>query len=139
VTDEDGPATPPPDATEKTAHDRRTNRLAWAIALGVIAVVVGCSVLVSVGKDSGTSRGDEVGARKACEEFVGRRLKAPSTAEFSGTTVTGGPVTFTVAGSVDAENSFGAKIRNSYICKVSDAAGDSWSLVSLSGLDGLDG
>ena len=55
-----------------------------------------------------------------CEQFVSDRLKAPSTADFSGyseTTITGsglGP--WKVSGYVDSQNSFGAKLRSRYSC-----------------------
>lgn len=65
---------------------------------------------------------DAFNAQSACESFVKQALKAPSTADFaphhelqisgSGT----GP--WTVIGYVDAQNSFGAKLRNGYFCKI---------------------
>jgi len=62
--------------------------------------------------------------RYHCQEAVEKRLKAPSTASFSGqyeTTIY--EVTpsqrYRVAGYVDAQNSFGAKLRKSYSCTVS--------------------
>lgn len=47
-----------------------------------------------------------------CEGEVKERLKAPSTAKFESNATGGGP--WTVTGTVDAENSFGAMIRSSY-------------------------
>lgn len=65
---------------------------------------------------------DAFTAQSSCESFVKRLLKAPSTADFaphgelqisgSGT----GP--WTVVGYVDAQNSFGAMLRQNYFCKV---------------------
>jgi hypothetical protein len=46
-----------------------------------------------------------------------KKLKAPSTAEFSGTTATGGGP-WTVTGQVDSQNSFGAMIRSPFGCTV---------------------
>jgi hypothetical protein len=44
---------------------------------------------------------------------VNANLKAPSTASLS-STARGSDGKYTVTGQVDAENSFGAKVRNSY-------------------------
>ncbi len=60
-------------------------------------------------------------AERACERAVTGQLKAPSTAEFSGTTATGSGTAFNVTGSVDAQNGFGAMIRNSFECSVTVA------------------
>jgi hypothetical protein len=51
-----------------------------------------------------------------CEAAIKERLKAPSTADFNSSAVGGG--TWTVTGTVDAENSFGAKVRTNYQCSV---------------------
>lgn len=67
-----------------------------------------------------------------CKEFVKDRLKAPSTADFAVSHTGVGPQ-YHVSGTVDAENSFGAKIRSDFTCVVRDE-GDSWRLVSLTGL-----
>lgn len=82
----------------------------------------------------GSSGPDEIGAKIACEDFVQKSLKAPSTADFpsySSYTATGGPEVWTVNGYVDAENGFGAKIRTDWKCMVSSSDGDSWNLEDL--------
>jgi hypothetical protein len=77
-------------------------------------------------------------AEVICEQFVSRRLKAPSSADFSwphDTTISGsGDGPYTVIGWVDAQNSFGAKIRSNYACEVK-ATGRNWQRLSLS-IDG---
>lgn len=80
---------------------------------------------------------DKYGAQDVCEQFVEKRLKAPATADFQNTTTTSSGNRWTVEGDVDAENSFGAPIRNHYVCivKPTDAAGENWQLVDIS-LDG---
>ncbi|MCG8838936.1 hypothetical protein G1K37_11315 [Tenacibaculum dicentrarchi] len=54
--------------------------------------------------------------------FVEKRLKAPSTADFSYESEKSvqkiNDTTFLVTGYVDSENSFGAKLRNNYSCKI---------------------
>lgn len=73
-----------------------------------------------------------------CEKFVADRLKAPSTAKYSGwgdsstkTSLDGNTVT--VFAYVDSQNSFGAMLRTKYVCTVEDQ-GSTWHLVSLTGL-----
>jgi hypothetical protein len=59
-------------------------------------------------------------AKRACEGFVVKNLKAPATAVFSEAPVTSiageSPGPFTIVGYVDAQNSFGANLRNHYTC-----------------------
>jgi hypothetical protein len=77
-----------------------------------------------------------------CKQFVSDRLKAPSGATWRDPT--GDKVTYSgsddgpwsVAASVDSENSFGAKLRSTYICTVLHKSGDDWSLVHLEFNDG---
>jgi len=55
-------------------------------------------------------------------QFVEKRLKAPSTADFSNESEKSvkkiNDTTFLVTGYVDSENSFSAKLRNNYSCKI---------------------
>ena len=54
-----------------------------------------------------------------CEDRVEALLKAPTTAEFDSNATGGGSDrVWTVTGTVDAENSFGAKVRSDYGCTV---------------------
>jgi hypothetical protein len=70
-----------------------------------------------------------------CKLFIETRLSSPSTASFSSlfnSTITSvGIGSYRVTGYVDAQNAFGAKIRNSYTCVVRRDGGD-WILESLS-------
>lgn len=69
-----------------------------------------------------------------CRKFVEYSLKAPATAEFPSysdffaTSVGGGR--FGVVGYVDAQNSFGAKIRTRFVCTLQNN-GNTWELVEL--------
>ncbi len=72
---------------------------------------------------TGTDGGDSdpaaqrQGAMIACEDMLRDQLKAPDSADFTGTTATGsGP--WTVTGQVDAQNSFGASLRSAWSCEV---------------------
>lgn len=106
--------------------------------LALIAVFAGVAMCSASNEDDGPSQTDlEYGARDVCETFVERRLKSPSTADFSDTTTAAsGESEWTVSGAVDSQNGFGAMIRNNYTCVVrpKDVAGDNWTLVSMSGL-----
>lgn len=76
-----------------------------------------------------------------CDDFMKQSLKAPSTAEFAGPfdgvqakslSYVNGVHTYELNSYVDAQNSFGAKIRTRFYCKVSNVSGTtSWSLVDL--------
>lgn len=65
-------------------------------------------------------------ARQQCRQSVKDKLKSPATARFSDESVSGsGPnATYTVTGSVDSENSFGALIRASFSCSVTFTGGE---------------
>lgn len=104
------------------------------IAVGLV-VLVGVLFGTGGGEDGDAGMDPEVeryDAQRVCEDFVKDRLKAPTTAEFE-TAVTGGGGTYTVTGAVDAENSFGAKVRNQFTCRVR-GDGETWHLESLTGL-----
>lgn len=101
--------------------EQRVGRGCGIGCLGVLALFL-AFVVWAYATDDGSSDGDspelqQIGAENACEDWVRDQLKAPATAKFSGTTSTGsGP--WTVTGSVDAENSFGANLRNTWTCEV---------------------
>jgi hypothetical protein len=76
------------------------------------------------------------------EDFVKQRLKSPSTAEFPGVFdgkldhVTAlGNQTYRIVSYVDAQNSFGAKIRTKFIGEIKQTSADRWQLISLTLLD----
>jgi hypothetical protein len=106
------------------------------LAVGVIAG------LASTGSSGSSSDTEEPGDQKdmatvMCEEFVDRQLKAPGTADYgslSEATVIFEDDVYTVDNYVDAENSFGAKLRSTFTCKVTYEGNDQWTLVSLTGL-----
>jgi hypothetical protein len=86
-----------------------------------------------------TACNDEVGAYVMSQTFVKRQLKAPSTADFPTMGIddvsvsSSGHCEFTVVAYVDAQNSFGAKLRTPYVAVVkAPETGDEWTLKSLS-------
>lgn len=100
------------------------------IVLGVVLAVVVLAGCNTGGGGIAPGSQGETGAYNACKKFVKDDLKAPSTASFADHTVSQDATTYTVTGGVDAENSFGAKIRNTYTCTVTDT-GDSWHLENV--------
>lgn len=72
-------------------------------------------------------------AELACEHYVKQRLKAPATADFEHHQVVATGDRYKVEGAVDAENSFGAQLRHTYTCIVTDdgTSDESWSLETL--------
>jgi hypothetical protein len=77
-------------------------------------------------------------AIRACEHFVGDELKAPSTADYAAKSeddVFQHATRYTVIGYVDADNSFGAKLRLNYTCTVQwHSTKREWGLIHLTGL-----
>lgn len=107
---------------------KKTPLTFWLLA-AVAALCVGAVVVNAFKPAAGTSdpSGD---AKRVCqEEFVPKRLKAPATAKFSSVTVSSSGDVYTVAGSVDSQNSFGALIRATFSCVVR-VDGDQWVLQS---------
>jgi hypothetical protein len=78
---------------------------------------------------------DEIDAYVMAQQFVTRRLRSPSTADFP--TYDESFVTshanseYTVRAYVDAQNAFGATIRTRFRCRLRYAGDDSWQLVSI--------
>jgi hypothetical protein len=93
------------DDEDPQAKKKATTWKVGLIVVGLVGLVVAC-IIGSMQSNSRPTNGYD--AKVACENFVKDRLKAPSTADFSHVTYSGGPSTWTVIGAVDAENSFGA-------------------------------
>jgi hypothetical protein len=70
-----------------------------------------------------------------CQEFVKKRLLAPSTVQFGereDTTVKRTDRgTFTVVGWLEAQNAFGTQVRNQYKCELVNTDSDEWGLVDI--------
>ncbi len=75
---------------------------------------------------------DTIGAFVMSQSFVKDALKAPATATFPYSSSEGVTITkadncsFVVKAYVDAQNSFGAKLRTNYAIKMRRGDGDSW-------------
>lgn len=77
--------------------------------------VVGCAALTSTNREPYDPT-NKLEAIAQCEATVEDPLKSPSTAEFD--SQASGYGTWSVTGTVDAENSFGAMVRSNYECTV---------------------
>jgi hypothetical protein len=120
-----------------------------AIAVG--AAVLGVLLLVGLMSDNDTGGSSSSEDRDLsnmafvqCKNFVEESLKAPSTADFpflDFTSTEEAENEYLVSSYVDAENSFGAKVRSDWTCRISYVGGDdadiaSWTLVDLDIEDG---
>jgi len=103
----------------------------WWVYVVVLAVFVTCGLLISRSNnhEPTTTENRDDAVRVCKEKFIPDRLKAPATAKFSNITTTDNAGTYTVTGSVDSENSFGALIRSTFICSV-HSSGNQWVLDS---------
>lgn len=109
-----------------------------------VSVIIFVTVFVLLqfsgsGKSKNTPADESSMAHIQCKEFVRGRLKAPSSAEFTFLDFAAtkyGDNNYVIRSYVDAQNSFGAKLRNSYVCSVkwnggSDSDIQNWELISL--------
>lgn len=123
----------------KTPLGRAARKVAPFIVLGVVLGLGGLA-LWGFHAIFGTASPDlPAGAYDACEGFVQDSLKSPSSASFGGyreAAVTASGSTYTVDGTVNAENSFGVTLRENWTCTVTlSSDGKTWRLDSLTGLD----
>lgn len=84
------------------------------LGAGIVVLAILISSLSSNGSDYDSN--NEYEAIAQCEAAIEERLKSPSTASFDSSATGSG--TWTVTGTVDAENSFGATVRSSFECSV---------------------
>jgi hypothetical protein len=85
------------------------------LAVGIYAVATAAPGQ-GRGADEAYDPDNRLEAISQCEDLVGQQLKSPTSADFNSTAT--GPGTWTVTGTVDAENSFGATVRAEYQCTV---------------------
>lgn len=94
--------------------------------LGLAVLVIGLPVACAIASSGGGSSWEPTAfeARSICEDWVRDKLKAPATADFTDGDETGGPTAYTITGTVDAENSFGAMLRTTWSCDIEYRASD---------------
>ncbi len=89
------------------------------VVLGAVVIIIIIATIAGALSGSGETPYDANWSGEAiaqCEDLVREDLKAPTTAEFD--TNATGDGTWTVTGTVDSENSFGAMLRADFQCTV---------------------
>jgi hypothetical protein len=109
-------------------------RKAVGAAVGFVVVLMLMGSKEGCASSGGVSSGNlnKETAIEACEGSVKKQLKAPSTADFSDEHARRvGSDLYRVRGSVDAENSFSAKLRITWSgVATTDDGGDTWSCLA---------
>lgn len=109
-------------------YEDRLRFLGLAAGVGLILAIV-VAAIVTGGSERTT--GSETGAWVVCTERVAEQLRSPSTADFPAmrsADITGGPTEYAISSYVDAENAFGATVREPWTCEARFTGGDSWSV-----------
>jgi hypothetical protein len=109
----------------RTVADGFTRRQWIVIAIGAVVIIGGIAAWTITHPTKTTY--DTVGnAQEACHQFVSKQLKSPTSASFNSDTDTVTPVAagWMVIGQVDADNSFGAKLRSPFSCRVHLSSGN---------------
>jgi hypothetical protein len=131
MTETPEPTGPTPEeiAAKKKADNRQANIWAAGILVALLAICGGCQLAQQSHKtDPEVDRSNA--AIAACESSVRDELKAPTTAKFSDERYTDSDPSWRVTGAVDAENGFGAMIRNRFECTLT-RNGDSYATTAV--------
>jgi hypothetical protein len=111
-----------------------SKKVGGCVGIGCLSLVGIFVVLWIMGSLSGNNPSpspdsDKFGAYFYSKEFVKEQLRAPSTAKFcdfdEARISSNGANSYTVVGWVDAQNGFGAMLRNRFVCKL-HKNGDTW-------------
>lgn len=111
---------------------KRKRRLWPLLVIGAVLLLGGAGLAVYLANRPEPAVTDKTGALiTACQAEVRKHLRAPATAQFSGEKPVDLGDRFTyIDGNVDAQNGFGALIRNAYRCKA-EPAGDGWTVIRV--------
>src|ERR1022692_14119 len=133
-------------AKEKLEADQKAKKSDKAMygCLGCLGVIVLLGIIVSLMPKTEASREntDDTAAYVMAKQFIRERLKAPGSAEFPSQVWNEGEVRKTklenggyrVSAWVEAQNSFGAKLRTNWVCELKRESGDSWRVTGFCGL-----
>lgn len=131
---------PPPTPQQPTKDDKKKSSTAQQGCLGCLGVfVILLAIVVLIPSSESGPRDHSTMAVVQCRNFVRDRLQSPSTADFpflDHVVSAVGNETFVVRSHVDAQNAFGATIRNNYVCRIQYSGGDdadqrNWNLIDL--------
>jgi hypothetical protein len=107
---------------------KKANGMGCLIATGVIILFIFIGICTSNGSSDSN---DCAGAYYEAKDAVKAQLKSPSSADFTGEyNCSQSGSTYYITSEVDAENSFGAKLRRSWSASVTYANG-SWTVNSV--------
>lgn len=115
------------DVPVQVTQKKKSKALKWIIIINAILWPIAIYLLLSAAQPGELSPGKQ--AFYTAQEFIKMQLKAPSTAEFqsySDELVKYGNGTYQVTMDVDAENSFGAKIRSTYVLNLQLRSDNKW-------------
>lgn len=120
-------STEQPFTLQQMASAKRRRWIPYVVAVAALALG-GVGTLAYA-----ATRGDVVsGSIAACQEAVRRQLQTPATAKFSeDRVVEQSGATSYVHGVVDAQNGFGATLRNRYEC-IANQTDDRWVVADVS-------
>lgn len=109
------------------------------LGLAVFAMFALGSVNTGGSSVSSTPPDRRIDAFVMSQEFVRAEIKAPSTAKFpwydESYVAVLGSNKYRIVAYVDAQNSFGAVIRNNYICEIQDLGDGKWRKIKCVILD----
>jgi hypothetical protein len=130
--------------TTSKPRNKNTNIIAIILLAAVFLLIILCVIIGAIIGGGGSNNDKSylpTAAQLICQQFVTNDLVAPSTAKFPSLleqtvyTIQGKTDAFRVIGYVDAQNGFGAMIRNYYTCDVqyegSSNGKDKFTLLNL--------
>lgn len=126
-----------PDEKEAPAQAKKKNGTGAAVIFFIIIGFYAYAEIKDLSPDSPKKVGSPEGAFFISQQYVKDKLRSPSSAEFPSlhdnaiSIVKLGNKKYKVRAYVDAQNTFGAKIRNRYECIVVYAGDDRWNLESV--------
>jgi hypothetical protein len=114
-----------PQEIKPTTKKEKPLQMVLAIGAALLVSIIGLAILLGGGRPRGSASSgpDAIAAWIDCKTFVERGLKSPASAVFPlsnapGVTITQADGRWFVVGFVDAENSFGAKLRQEFQCQM---------------------
>ncbi len=127
-------------ATNSTSYlaEQSAGDIGCLILTIVVGFVVGGWLMFGNGGSDWQTKDDSIAAYIMMEDFVTRRLKSPTSARFPGISERQRHVTalgngkYRIESWVDAQNAFGAQIRNRFVGEILQVDEDQWRLISLS-------
>jgi hypothetical protein len=114
---------------ERPSNGDRWYTHSWFVGLAILtALIVIGTLVLKMGAGESSSNNNQYEAVAQCEARVDNLLKSPATSEFD-STPTGSGAEWTVAGTVDSENSFGGTVRSEFQCTVTIGDGEATTTV----------